>query len=195
MALALIADVMDITGETYSDDETWRLNNLLHIASREIKVFTGQKLERVSHTWKTPFRTKLLLPQGPDPEITTVRDLDGNDVTYSFNGYDTIYISNPGLVQFDLEPFFYSFGTLITVNYIAGYEFIPDDLKAICVQMALRAYGANPLQSGKTQESVTNYSYQQGQAAAAGAIGMLPMEQAALLPYKRFGRSIRTARA
>lgn len=188
--LATIADLMDITGQTYTDDEVWTLNTKLHSASREIQKFTGQKLERQTHIWKPKPVYVLRIPQMPDPVITSVMDSSSNIISYEFDGVETIYILNPG-IAFDFNPFVItSLSQRMVITYEAGYEVIPDDLKQICVQMAVRAFGADPLKSGMTQEAITNYSYQQGQAAAAGSIGMLPMEQSSLIKYKRVYGSI-----
>ena len=192
MALATIADLMDLTGNSYSDDEIWRLTSLLGVASREIQKFTGQKLERMVHTWKPFYSSWLTVPQMPNVAITSVKDGNGNDVTYQFDDVDTIWLNNGYPIRLDLELGIPT--TRLVIVYTAGYEFIPDDLKAICCQMALRTFGSDPLNSGKTQESITNYSYQQGQAAAAGAIGMLPMEQSSLLAYRRPRGPIRMTR-
>ena len=193
--LATINDVMDTTGQSYTDDEVWTITTKLKAAGREIQKYTGQKLERQVHTWKPKFCSKLTIPQMPDVVITSVKDVNANDVTYSFDGVDTLYLTNPSLIAFDYNPFFLtSVGNRFTIVYEAGYDVIPADIKSICVQMAMRAFGADPTKSGMTQESITNYSYQQGQAAAAGAIGMLPMESDSLEPYKRLRGPIELSR-
>ena len=193
--LATIADLMDITGESYADDQVWKLNTLLGIASREIQVQVGRKLERQMLVWQPPFRYRYKIQEPINPVIESVRDASGNDIYYTFNG-EFIYLANPGLVNaFEINitnPWFLE-NSRVTITYTAGYVIVPEDVKAICCQMALRAYGANPLKSGMTQEAITNYSYQQGQAAAAGAIGMLPIEKDALRRYKRYGVAISMA--
>lgn len=177
---------MDLTGKTYTDDQVWQITTQLSAASREIQKYTGQKLLRQAHIWKPKFCAELRIPQMPDVVITSVKDVNANNVAYSFDGVDTLYVTNPALIAFDYNPFILTgFSNRLTVVYEAGYDVIPSDVKAICCQMAIRAFGADPMKSGMTQESITNYSYQQGQAAAAGPIGMLPMESDSLEPYKR----------
>lgn len=185
MALATIQDLIDITGQSYTDDQAWQLTTMLESASREIQKETGQKIERMTHVWKPRLAVKLRVPQFPDPSITSVKDVNGNSMPYYFDGVENIWVTNPALVAFDFTPYLFAQEYRLVITYEAGYEFIPDDIKAICCQMALRAFGADPTRSGFTQESITNYSYQQGQAAAAGAIGMLPMEKGSLEKYKR----------
>lgn len=185
MALANINDLMDITGESYTDDQVWRLTTLLGNASRAIQVYTGQKIARQTHIWRPKVAWTLHIPQMPDVEITSVQNSNSQDVTYTFDGYDTIWLTNPIFASFEVDPILPISLNRLIVTYVAGYDFIPEDIKNICVQMAMRAYGSDPAKSGYTQEAVTNYSYQQGQAAASGAIGMLPIEMQALLKYKR----------
>ncbi len=183
--LATIQDLIDITGQSYTDDQVWQLTTLLNIASRQIQKETGQKIERMSHVWLPRYQRKLKVPEFPNPVITSVKDVTGNSLNYFFDGYEYIWITNPALISFDFTPYLFALEYRLEVTYEAGYEIIPADIKAICCQMVLRAYGADPTKSGMTQESITNYSYQQGQAAAAGAIGMLPIEKDALSGYKR----------
>ena len=183
--LATINDLMDITGKSFSDDEVWQLTAMLRTASREIQKYTGQKLERQTHIWHPKFGHQLHIPQMPNVSITSVKDANNVNLNYFFDGVDILYVSNPNLLAFDYNPFFYGTLMRLTITYQAGYDIIPDDIKAICCQMAMRAFGADPLKSGMTQEAITNYSYQQGQAAAAGSIGMLPMETSSLEVYKR----------
>lgn len=184
--LATIADLMDITGQSYTDDQVWNLNMLLGISTREIQIETGRLLERQVLVWQPTFAWNYKLPEPVRPVIISVKDSMNNDLSYTQIGVDKVYITNPSLINFELNVSpFYLANTTVTITYEAGYEIIPPDLKAICCQMVLRAYGADPLKSGMTQEAITNYSYQQGQAAAAGAIGMLPMEKSALRRYKR----------
>lgn len=177
---------MDITGQTYTDDQVFNLTSLLTVASREIQVETGQYIERKEHTWTPIFKPRVRLPQAPNPVVASVKDPNGTDIAYLFDGVEWVYISNPSLVQWDynVNPFWLD-RARATITYTAGYEIVPADIKAICVQMALRAFGADPTKSGFTQEAITNYSYQQGQAAAAGAIGFLPIEKQALSKYRR----------
>lgn len=184
MALADISDVMDLTGKEYTDSEVWQLDTLLGVASREIQLETGQTFEYGVHVWKPQRNSwKYVLPQRPVASVTSVTDIDGNAISYTFDGVDTIQISAVGLIRLDLDPIA-SWAPRIVITYVAGYEIIPDDIKAIAIGMSLRAFGAEAEDSGLTQEAITSYSYQRGQAAAAGAIGMLPLEKSALRFYQ-----------
>lgn len=189
MALATIADVMDLTGKSYTDSEVWQLSNLLETATKRITNYTGQMFTRQEHVWKPRSAWKFTFPQRPDVEIVSVQDTDGNDLDYTFDGVDTIWIGNPSLIRFDLDPLA-NLLPRIVLTYVAGYEIIPMDVIGVCVQMAVRAFGADPAKSGFTQESITSYSYQQGSTAAAGAVGMLPAEMEALKIYRRMAKPI-----
>lgn len=186
--LVQIADLMDVTGNTYTDDEVWRLTTLLNTASRKIQLYTGQILVRQTHVWKPRIAYSLRLPQMPNAEITSVTTLEDEALSYTFDGVEFVYVTNPSLIRFDLAPLCYP--ARVKITYEAGYEFIPQDIKSIACQMALRAYGVDPTKSGMTQESISNYSYQQGSTAAAGAVGMLGQEKEALKNYRRVVGSI-----
>lgn len=128
--LATIADLMDITGNTYTDDEVWRLTTLLNTSSREIQNYTGQILERQSHLWKPRIAPRLRLPQMPEASITSVTDMNDTAIPYEFDGVEYLYVLNPSLIRFDYTPFAY-YPMRLKVTYTAGYEFIPQDIKAI----------------------------------------------------------------
>jgi hypothetical protein len=185
---------MDVTGQEYTDSQAWQISELLEISSRKVQLETGQKFTSQTHTWMPKsVHHSYVLPQRPVTSITSVKNTDGNDIEFLWDGLDTVYLTFSSLLRFDLEPLVYSVARIVII-YTAGYMVVPEDIKGICIQMALRAYGTRPEDSGITQEAITSYSYQRGQASAAGAIGLLPLEKEALRRYRVMQRSVRMGR-
>ena len=58
---------------------------------------------------------------------------------------------------------------------------------AVVCQIAARAFGRPADQTGVSSETIGQYSYQVGGAAAAGPVGMLADERAVLDRYRRVG--------
>lgn len=187
-ALASIADVearlaRDLTGA----DET-RMARLLIDASAAVRGYTGQLFDVVTETLRMKARTGVLrLPQRPVTAVSAVEDPDNNAISYEWWGDDRVYVG--GLVplnQWELNgrrsPISY-----LDITYTHGYAAVPLDIVAVVCQIAMRAHGTPATDSGKTSESITNYSYSTGGAAAAGGVGMLSDERAVLDRYRRPG--------
>lgn len=187
-ALATIADVearmaVDLTGANQT-----RMERLLDDASAAVRGYTGQQFTSTSTTERIKARTGVVrLPQRPVTAVGAVEDPDNNAISFEWWGDDRIYLArltplNEWEVNVRMTPVAY-----IDVTYTHGYATVPDDIKAVVCQMAMRAYGVNPTDSGKTSESITNYSYSTGGAAAAGGVGLLSDERAVLDRYRRPG--------
>lgn len=193
-ALATVADAVDRSERSFTDEQVWRLATLLDDSSKAIRNYTSQHFNRKQHIYKPRTDWKIVLPQRPDVQLISIVDPNGNPITnYQYDGVDTIVLGSNTLYRFDLEPFMASELLRIVITYVAGYgsgassehESIPDDIIGVCCNMALRALGTTPEDGGLTQEAITNYSYQRGQASAAGAVGMLPLEKEILNRYRR----------
>lgn len=187
-ALATIADVearlaRDLTGA----DET-RMGRLLIDASAAVRGYTGQLFDVVSETLRMKARTGVLrLPQRPVTAVAAVEDPDDNAVSFEWWGDDRVYVGGlTPLNQWEINGR-RSPVTYLDVTYTHGYAAVPADIVAVVCQMAMRAYGVDATDSGKTSESITNYSYSTGGAAAAGGVGMLSDERAVLDRYRRPG--------
>jgi hypothetical protein len=184
-ALASLSDLSARTSITIADGDV-RALALLDDASAAVRAYTGQDFTQATTTARLRMRGGVVrLPQRPVTDVTAVQDVNGNDVAYTWDSGDAVYISGGGVVvPFDVEPFRTTQATFLDVTYEHGYATVPDDIVAVVCQIAGRAYGRAVEDSGMTQESITNYSYSVGAAAAAGGLGMLNDEKAVLDRYR-----------
>lgn len=187
-ALATIADVEARLARDLTGAEETRMARLLDDASAAVRGYTGQDFDVATETVRLKARTGVLrLPQRPVTAVSAVEDPDDNAIDYDWWGDDRVYVSSLSpLNWWELNgrrtPVLY-----LDVTYTHGYATVPDDIVAVVCQMAMRAYGVDPVDSGKTSESIANYSYSTGGAAAAGGVGMLNDERAVLDRYRRPG--------
>lgn len=191
--LATVADLESRLGRGLDEDETTRAEALLDSASARVRTYTGQQFDETTGGSRLRVRSgRVRLPQRPVTAVASVADTDANDVAFTWHAGDTVYLDALGtLHRFDLQPYGGSGPQWVDVTYTHGYASTPDDVVEVVCQMVLRAFGSDPAASGLTQESVEGYSYSIGGAAAAGAVGMLDDEKAALDVYRRKGGTIR----
>lgn len=184
-ALATIEDLFDRLVDISGIDQN-RAESLLLDASAAVRRYTGQHFTLVEND-EVKFRARrgvVVLSQRPVVEVTSVVDLNGNAVLYSFDGIERIALSPNVPDTFAWEPWRNGLETAV-ITYTHGYTTIPQDVVAIVCQAAARAYGRDPRESGIQQEAIAGYSYSIGPAAAAGAVGLLPGEKEILDVYRR----------
>ena len=187
--LASVADVEDRLGRAVSDeDERLRLEALLRDASAAVRAYTGQQ-------WLTGTVVRQFRPRSDFvkvPNVTSVTSVVNPStalaVPYQFDGVDRLYIW-PALYRNALDYDWPGMPGTVTVTYVAD-DPAPDAVVAVVCQMAARAFGISPEDSGHQQESIAGYSYSVGTAAAAGAVGMLQGERDILDLYRTVGGTI-----
>lgn len=181
MALPPLATVEDLEGRlgrTLTGPERTRAELLLGDASAAIRAWTGQALTAGSSTVSLYPRSGVVrLPQEPVTAITAVEDDNGDPVGYAWDRNLELGV-DAGIDR-------------VTITYEHGYEELPGELVALVCQVAGRAMGTPPDEAGYTSETIGNYSYSLGGTAAAGALGLLDDEKAALEPYRRRARMAR----
>lgn len=177
--LATVADLEARLGRSLDATETIRAEALLAGASARVRAYTGQQFEQATSSVRLRSRGgRIRFPQRPVTDVASITDVDGNAI--DFDWYAGSVIGGLG-VRVDW----------VDATYTHGYATIPDDVVEVVCQMVLRAFGSDPSASAITQESVEGYSYSIGAAGAAGAVGMLADEKAALDVYRRKGGTIR----
>ena len=178
MALATISDVEARLGRTLTVSETSKANAYLADASAMFVQRAVQKFEVSESTVRLfPKDGVVRLVQRPVIEIITVKDIDGNDIDYTFDGHQSLYDLG------DLRG--------ITVNYEHGSANIPDDVVAVIAGMVARTLSISPDAAAGVQQQAVGPFSQSYATWAVGAQVMLSPAEAKVADYYR-GLSFRS---
>jgi len=178
MALATIADVEARLGRTLTVAETSKANAYLADASALFIQRAVQKFEVGESTVRLfPKDGIVRLVQRPVIEVVTVRDVDGNEIDYTFDGHQSLY---------DLGDF-----RGITVNYEHGSANIPDDVVGVVAGMVARTLSISPDAAAGVQQQAVGPFSQSYANWAVGAQVMLSPADAKVADYYR-GLSFRS---
>lgn len=185
-----LASVEDLEARLgHAVDNPTRAEALLEDASDAVRDYTGQQFTKKTGDTirRTPKNGKVRLPQRPVIAVTAVKDTDGNPLEFSLNG-DVVKITSATVASFERNGIYTGD---VDITYDHGYEAdaYPRRVVAVVCQIAGRALGTPPDESGLTSETLEGYSYGRGSAAAAGGVGMLPDERRALDTFRRVGGS------
>lgn len=189
--LATPEDIHDRIGRDLTQAELIRLPALLADASAAVRNYTGASFTQATSSVKLRVRNgRVRLPQRPVTAITTVKglNLDGTVgaaiAGWRWDGYQELSVGAPSLIA--NGPWYpWDRYWSLEVTYTHGYPSVPGDVRAVVCSIALRALGRKPDEAGLMSESIDGYSYQVGSAGAAGPLGMLPDEHAALDVYRQ----------
>jgi hypothetical protein len=186
--LATLSDVEATLGRDFTDAEENRMPRLLRDASASVRNYMRQDITLATSTVRLRIRNgRIRLPQRPVIAVTSVATVGGGPLMFSsWEGFDTITVSNSMLDTFAWEPFRNGIA-VADVTYTHGWSPVPDAIVGVVCSIVSRALGRNPADAGMTQESIQGYSYQLGSAGAAGAFGMLQAERDILDTYARVG--------
>lgn len=190
--IATIEDVEDRLGRTIEgEDERVRVAALLDDASGAIRAYCGRPFA----TGPVTLRVRVSGSYVRLSEATSVTAVTnpassppGAAVPYRFDSLDRVYLW-PAVYISALDWEFCGMPTVVDIAYVANDE-TPAAVLAVCCQMAMRAYGVRPEDSGKQQEAIAGYSYSTGTSAASGGVGMLPDERAVLDRFVNVGNTI-----
>lgn len=179
--LANLADVEDRIGRVIDDDaEVARVNALLDDASAAIRLETNRLFGAGTATVRLKPRQSVVRLRPGVTSITSVQTIDAVDVDYTWDGLQLVAIGVPNAIDAaDIST------NVVDVTFAYDEGPVPDIITGICANMAARAFGIRPDQTGLQQESIGGYSYSVGAAAAAGGIGLLPDEKRALQRFRR----------
>lgn len=174
--LVTIDDIAARLGRDLTDSEEIRAEALVVDVSAAVRAYTGQTFSAEETTRRLHTRAGIVrLPERPVNSVTAVADLDGNDIEFTWYSGDTLTIAASPTSGW------------VDVTYSHGWEELPADIVAVVCQIVGRALGTPADEGAYQQESIGNYSYTIGPAAAAGATGMLNDERAVLDRYRRVG--------
>lgn len=143
-AFATSMDLEERLGVEFTAAEHLRARGLLLKASNLIRAATGQHISLVEgdvYTTRGYAGSRLTLPERPILDITEV--LVG-DTTIDASGY---YFQGDELIRWGASGWpqlgFGSSTDVLAVTYTHGYEEIPGDVVAVCLEMVVRVW-ANP---------------------------------------------------
>ena len=172
MALATIADVEARLGRSLSVAELSKASAYLADASAMFVQRAIQKFEVSESTVGLfPKDGIVRLVQRPVIEIVEVKDIDGNDVDYTWDRHQSIYDLG------DLRG--------VTVTYEHGSANIPDDVVAVVAGMVARTLSISPDAAAGVQQQAVGPFSQSYAAWAVGAQVMLSPAEAKVADYYR----------
>jgi hypothetical protein len=164
MALATIADVEARLGRSLTEAEETKATAYLEDASALFIQRAVQKFEVGESTVRLfPKDGIVRLVQRPVIEVVEVKDIDGVEIDFTFDGHQSLY---------DLGAY-----TPVTVTYEHGSETIPADVVACVAGMVARTLSISPdAAAGVTQQSVGPFSQSYATWAVGGQVMMSPAE-------------------
>lgn len=179
-----LAAVGQLTDRMEVAPDATRAARALDDASAAVRAYTGQTFDRVVTTERLHMRRgSARLPQRPVHEVTAVTTLAGTAVAFTWDGADRVWLTWPAVPLAPYTP--EALAGVVLATYDHGYDYPPDDIVAVVCNVAARALGSPPENSGTNTESITNYSITLGPVGAAGAVGLFRDEQAILDRYRR----------
>lgn len=164
MALATIADVEARLGRALTEAEESKATAWLTDASAMFVQRAVQKFEVGESTVRLfPRDGVVRLVQRPIIEIISVTDIDGVEIDYTYDGFQSIY---------ELGSY-----TPVIVNYEHGSENIPADVVATVAGMVVRTLQIPAdAAAGIQQQSVGPFSQSYASWAVGGQILMSPAD-------------------
>lgn len=179
MALATIADVEARLGRALTASELPKAQAWLEDASAFFVQRATQQFEvGESRVRLFPRDGVVRLVQRPVIEVTSVKDLDGVEIEFTFDGHQSIY---------DLGSY-----SPVIVEYEHGSAEIPADVVATVAGMVVRTLQIAPdAASGVTQQAVGPFSQSYATWAVGGQIMMSPADEKVANAYRE--KSFRSA--
>ena len=178
MALATISDVEARLGRSLTVGEIPKANAYLQDASALFIQRAVQKFEVGESTVRLfPKDGIVRLTQRPVIEVVEVKDLDGVEIDFTFDGHQSLY---------DLGDF-----RGVTVNYEHGSANIPQDVIGVVAGMVARTLSISPDAAAGVQQQAVGPFSQSYATWAVGAQVMLSPADTKVADYYR-GLSFRS---
>lgn len=160
-----------------------RASAVLDDVSAAVRSYTGQQITAGSSTIRLRVHgNRVTLPQRPVTDVSTIEDIDGNAVTYRWDGLEIVHLTLPTISSFEFD---YPVAIdVVDATYDHGYATSPDDIVAIVCNVAARCLATGAEMAGVTQESIAGYSVSYGAIGASGPVGFFRSELAVLDTYR-----------
>jgi hypothetical protein len=184
--LATPDDIEARLGRPLTLDEESRVDSLLADASANVRRVSTQMFTLVADdevTLRRGRHGKVRLPQRPVVSVTSVEDINGNDVAYR-RVNEVLNLNVWPLNSFEIEPYRYGPPDEVVVTYTHGGD-VPDQIVGVVCSVVARALGQTPTEAGVIQESIDGYSQQFGSVGAQGPLGMLASERETCEAFRR----------
>lgn len=176
-ALCTSSDVTDRMTTTASDTD--RLAAIIADVSASIRAATRQTITQATTTDRLRvINGRVTLPQRPATAVSAVADIDGNSLSFEWDGLQRIDVPR-GYTQESSFDWHQGRLRVVDVTYTHGFAAASAELDAlagIAANICARAYATSPEQSGIVSEQIDSYQYRLGSVGAAGAFGLLPDE-------------------
>jgi hypothetical protein len=172
MALATVADVTARLGRDLTASETTKATAWLTDASAMFIQRATQKFEVSESTVRLfPLSGVVRLVQRPVISVVTVKDLDGVDISFTFDDHQAIYDLNTPLP--------------VIVNYTHGSATIPDDVVAVVAGMVVRTLQIPAdAAAGVQQQSVGPFSQSYANWAVGAQVLLSPSDTQVANSYR-----------
>jgi hypothetical protein len=172
MALATTADVEARLGRALTASELPKAQAWLEDASALFVQRATQQFEvSESRVRLFPRDGVVRLVQRPVIEVSSVKDLDGVEIEFTFDGHQSIY---------DLGSY-----SPVIVEYEHGSAEIPADVVATVAGMVVRTLQIAPdAASGVTQQSVGPFSQSYATWAVGGQVMLSPADEKVAMAYR-----------
>lgn len=125
---------------------------ILQLASASIQNYTRQDIELVAGDvvkLRGGYSSDLWLPQRPVTAVTTVQIGSGAALSSGAFGWDRMGLLRRLSGNWIADNWSGANADVITVTYSHGYATIPDDIKGVCLSLAVRKW-ENPAGIGET---------------------------------------------
>lgn len=179
MLLVTVDELETHLGAAFSPEDRARAEQAITMASAAIQRYCNLVgLQQVTDTvvLRGVYGTDLLLPFGPVAAVSAV-EVDGQAL--GVNDYDVVrdeLVRRAGWGGTSVE---------VEVTYTHGLAVVPDEVKAVCLDVAARSY-ANP--TGVRSETIDGYSVTY--AGAGAAVGLWPGDRSSLSAFHRSAASV-----
>lgn len=170
--MAALATLDDLRARLSADlpiaDEA-RAEAILEDVSAAVRSATGQTVTGASPTARLRVRLGVVrLPQRAASAVSAVVDIDGDAVTYTWDGLQRLTGIRAPVAVVDVT--YTHSQSAETLAAVAG----------IVATVAARAYGRGPEAGAMTGETMGGYSYSVDTSAASGGFGLLAAERRTL---------------
>lgn len=176
-ALATTTDVETRLGRSLSETETARAEAFLDDASALVVSYTGQQfLPGTSYNLlQVKQGNKIRLTQRPATDVLSLTNTDGDDVLFTWDGFQTIVVENPTICN----------GDRLIVSYEHGNATVPNDVVSVVSAMVARTISIpTEAAAGVTQQTVGPFSVTYANWAVGGQVMISPTEQTVLNRYR-----------